>query len=98
MIHASELYGRIDINTDLLEQHITILHSVAARLRFQLSLDTLVASGLEHIIPSTEVGINGDEVIPTLALDVFRLFYTACVEHLLDVLEFRVLSYEVIRK
>lgn len=96
MLDAASLRTRIDTNTNSLEREIATLQNLAEELSVQLLLDPLTTSGVVHFFPAAKPAVISDEFIPDFPMYVFRVFYAACIEHLLKVLEVRVSTHEVI--
>lgn len=60
------------------------LIGVLNTLNAKLSLDPFTGSGVEHLIPSSEGSVLGDELVSDFGVKVFNLLESACIEHLLQ--------------
>lgn len=59
-------------------------------LNAKLSLDPFTGSGVDHLTPTAEAGVLGDESIADIGTKIISLLESACIEHLLQSFKIRV--------
>lgn len=98
-LDLSNLWVRVEIDTDLAMSDSAVIDSIRERLGSQLTFEVLTKSAMCHFIPTGKLSLamSDNELIESVRDFIFGAFDAACVDHLLSRLKIRIGPYEIVR-
>jgi hypothetical protein len=98
-LDISNLWTRIEIDTDVAMNDLDAISSIREQLGRQLTLGVLTERGMVHFLPAGKLPVTmlDNELIERVRDFIFGAFDSACVEHLLSRLKIRIGPDEIVR-
>jgi hypothetical protein len=97
-MNVDGLMVTMDIDTRLFNQRMDAALLLREKLKAQFSLGIFSGSPFDHFPIITESGMGRDKLGELLAVEFVRIFDSACINHCLEALKFRILINETVRQ